>query len=1007
MKPASEIDAMFDDASSWKVFSSGEARGDLKPIKSGLGLDFDFHGGGGFVVMRREMILAWPGSFRLSFRLRGDGPDNHFEFKVADPSGENVWRHQRLNHRLTKRGEIISLTERDLPFAWGPAGGGSPEAIGAVEFVIAAGPGGEGSIELSDCSFANEQITAETTAHAPPTPWRADPRDKSPAWSVDFGRMQRFGGVLIHWPDDLPARSFVIGFSNDGASWTDIRTVKAATGPFSAIPLPRAETRYLRLKFAKASQAAITAIEIQPDAFSASPNEFLHHLAALHPRGLFPRYWLREQSYWTPVGPPAGGKRALINEEGMLEIDEAGFSLEPFLTSIRKLITWADSKNTCHLEADGIPMPSVTRKTRNTELEVTPWIEGKPGHQTLHVTYRVTMKPGTTERLVLLARPFQVNPPWQAFRNLGGVSPISRIRIDGESMNLQGRVLTPSRLADSWNAAAFLSDGMTGFLTDPSRPDHGTSARVVTDSDELATAAWSWTIPARAKSFEVTISMPYQRGAPSKGSRRKALAEWRRTLCKVTWKAPKSAQAALDCFRSTAGHILINRDGPAIQPGPRRYTRSWVRDCVIMGAALAKAGQTKPLREFLTWYARFQRDDGFVPCVVDRDGVDWLVEHDSHGQFLWGVREAVRYGASLTWLKPLLPSVDKAADYLTVIRHSRITEAYRNPPLHDRYGLLPESASHEGYLAHPVHSYWDDFWGIRGLEAAADLTGNESYREEATALQQDTLRSMRTVIRKKSLRYLPGSVEWADFDPTATSNAIAQLDFADALPKRELKAMLDTYLKGVRDRISGKMPWKNYTAYEIRIIGAMVRLGRRDDANELLDFFLSDRRPNAWNQWPEITWRDARSPGHLGDVPHTWIAAEFLLVIASMVAMEREAGDSLVLAAGLRWDWITGSGFSVKGLPTRYGTLDFSLRAMGTGTLHVRIGQLKRMPQDGIILTPPLPDGTQLAGGGKTLVIERLPFRGSLDLRAHASKSDFNETRRRGVRGEMRRGSGV
>ncbi len=117
--------------------------------------------------------------------------------------------------------------------------------------------------------------------------------------------------------------------------------------------------------------------------------------------------------------------------------------------------------------------------------------------------------------------------------------------------------------------------------------------------------------------------------------------------------------------------------------------------------------------------------------------------------------------------------------------------------------------------------------------------------------------------------------------------------------------MLDTYLDGFHRKHRGEMPWNNYTAYEIRIIGAFVRLGKRDTANELLEFFLSDRRPREWNQWPEITWRDPRSPGHLGDVPHTWIAAEYLLALASMVAAEREATASLVLASGMPWAWIS------------------------------------------------------------------------------------------------------
>jgi hypothetical protein len=271
-----------------------------------------------------------------------------------------------------------------------------------------------------------------------------------------------------------------------------------------------------------------------------------------------------------------------------------------------------------------------------------------------------------------------------------------------------------------------------------------------------------------------------------------------------------------------------------------------------MGAALAKAGLPDALREFLTWYAPFQRDDGFVPCVVDREGIDWLVEHDSHGKFLWGVLEVMRGNGDPAFLQSMIPCVTRAADYLIALRRERMTPEYQQGDLAACYGLLPESASHEGYLAHPVHSYWDDFWGIRGLEAAADLAkaaglteNSKHWRIEAQVFQRDVLKSIHRVIAARELTYIPGSVEWADFDPTATSNAIAQLDFADVLPSGPLHAMLDTYLDGFRRKHRGEMPWNNYTAYEIRIIGAFVRLGKRDEANELLQFFLSDRRPLA------------------------------------------------------------------------------------------------------------------------------------------------------------------
>jgi hypothetical protein len=166
-------------------------------------------------------------------------------------------------------------------------------------------------------------------------------------------------------------------------------------------------------------------------------------------------------------------------------------------------------------------------------------------------------------------------------------------------------------------------------------------------------------------------------------------------------------------------------------------------------------------------------------------------------------------------------------------------------------------------------------------------------------------------------------------------------------------------------------------------------------ANELLEFFLSDRRPREWNQWPEITWRDPRSPGHLGDVPHTWIAAEYLLALSSMVAADREASDSLVLASGMPWEWISGEdGFSVKGLPTRFGSLDFLIHAVSMDLIHVGISSSISLPPGGLTVVPPLPEGKRILSldcggkadlaaitpGGMSLAVRALPFVADLRL---------------------------
>jgi hypothetical protein len=1012
---------LLDDPSQWQVFASGQAEGRLSKItgtdgKPGLRLDYDFHGGGGFVALRRVIHFKLPETFEIGFHLRGHGLPNHFEFKVAAPGGTNVWRHLHQDFKLPDQWTDHRFHERNLPFAWGPAGGGAPSEVEAVEFVIAAGPGGKGVLELAGPTFEDQTLGKPLAIRAssqqpgfPPeavfsadstTTWRATADDLNPWWAVDFGRSLRFGGLVIHWPDDLPPRACEFEVSDDGQSWTSVYQALSFSGPVSHIATPAAEARHLRIRFANSECAALRSLTLRPDAYSHTPNDFVHSVAADFPRGWFPRYWLREQSYWTPVGSQEGRRRALINEEGMVEVDEAGFSLEPFLVIGGKPVTWADVETSCSLPKGGAPLPTVIWKAPGMWLEILPWIDGRGDNLTLHVTYRLKCrKTAADTRLIVTVRPFQVNPPWQAFRNLGGRSPIHRIACSPEGMRVNQRQVAVTPQADACGVSAFEEGGVLAFL---SGGELSTRSEV-DDTSGLASGMMAWNVPAGKPQLEVTVSVPYfaEIHNLAKHGRSKALAAWRRTLGAVEWQVPGCAVPAFDCFRTAAAHILINRDGPAIQPGPRRYTRSWVRDCVIMGAALAKAGLPNALREFLTWYAQFQRDDGFVPCVVDRDGVDWLVEHDSHGQFLWGIREVIREGGDQRFLKTMYPRVRAAANFLVALRAQRMTKEYAAGEHSRCFGLLPESASHEGYLAHPVHSYWDDFWGVRGLEAAADLAEafgrpDEAgpWKREAGLFQGDLLSSIERVIAAKNLAYIPGSVEWADFDPTATSNAVGMLDFAGVLPYGPLHAMLETYLDGFHRKHRGEMQWNNYTAYEIRIIGAFVRLGKRDVANELLEFFLSDRRPREWNQWPEITWRDPRSPGHLGDVPHTWIAAEYLLALASMVAAEREATSSMVLASGMPWAWISEeTGFAVSRLPTRFGLLDFRIHATSSDSIHVEIGKTISLPPGGLTIVPPLPAGKRIAvveapqgtlseidAGGGALAIRSLPFVAELRL---------------------------
>jgi hypothetical protein len=117
-----------------------------------------------------------------------------------------------------------------------------------------------------------------------------------------------------------------------------------------------------------------------------------------------------------------------------------------------------------------------------------------------------------------------------------------------------------------------------------------------------------------------------------------------------------------------------------------------------------------------------------------------------------------------------------------------------------------------------------------------------------------------------------------------------------------------------------------------------------------------------WNQWPEIAWRDQHTPAHLGDLPHTWIAAEYVLAVRSLFAYERESDHALIVAAGLAEEWLEGGGVQVHAMPTLHGKLTYSLRKLDAATLRFELapgfaGQIVLKPPLGAPLRSVIIDG--------------------------------------------------
>ena len=199
-------------------------------------------------------------------------------------------------------------------------------------------------------------------------------------------------------------------------------------------------------------------------------------------------------------------------------------------------------------------------------------------------------------------------------------------------------------------------------------------------------------------------------------------------------------------------------------------------------------------------------------------------------------------------------------------------------------------------------------------------------------------------------------MELGDFDPSSTAIAFTLGSEQANLPEPALTRTFDRYFTQVEERQrAGTEGDDGYTPYELRNVGALVRLGQRERALALLEILLDGQRPPAWNEWAEVVWRDARAPRFIGDMPHTWVGSSFIESVRTMFVYERDADRSLVVAAGVPLAWVEASGITLQRLPTHYGILTYSLRRTAPNAMQLTLTGDLSVPPGRIVLKPPLP----------------------------------------------------
>jgi hypothetical protein len=137
-------------------------------------------------------------------------------------------------------------------------------------------------------------------------------------------------------------------------------------------------------------------------------------------------------------------------------------------------------------------------------------------------------------------------------------------------------------------------------------------------------------------------------------------------------------------------------------------------------AALLRLGHDSVARDFLTWFAPYQFDDGKVPCCVDRRGADPVPENDSHGELLYLAGEYYRFTGDRATIEAVWPHLAKAAAYIDTLRAKRRTREYAAPDKRIFFGLLP-SRSATRATRRTRALVLGRLLAVRGLSDAADL----------------------------------------------------------------------------------------------------------------------------------------------------------------------------------------------------------------------------------------------------------------------------------------------
>ncbi|OGX58267.1 MAG: hypothetical protein A2447_02370, partial [Omnitrophica WOR_2 bacterium RIFOXYC2_FULL_38_12] len=367
-------------------------------------------------------------------------------------------------------------------------------------------------------------------------------------------------------------------------------------------------------------------------------------------------------------------------------------------------------------------------------------------------------------------------------------------------------------------------------------------------------------------------------------------------------------------FDASLRTVLIHT-AKDVYAGPYTYKRFWFRDAVFITYALLCSGFHKRSENIIDQFERRQKMNGYFES---QEG-----EWDSNGQVLWLIQKYCQ----MTGTKPKPEWKNMIQKGIKWILNKRLS-----PDTNDLHaGLMPSGFSAEHFGPNNYY-YWDSFWCLGGMKAAAYLLaeyGDTEYTKRLFEEIKQFSRSIEESLNKvehtiKSLA-MPSS-PYRRLDSSSVGSLAAgyplQLWESNNLRLRATNEYLYENCL-VHNGLFHDMSHSGINPY-LTLHMAQVFLRAGDAKYFILMKGIADLASST-GQWPEAIHPQTKG-GCMGDGQHTWAAAEWIMMLRNCFLRE-EGERKLILCSGLPLEWIETDQEMLFGpAPTIFGIISLKLK---------------------------------------------------------------------------------